>query len=189
MSEGFEAGFQDSDASIYELAASSVMSFYGDFVDGSPSDSLAIVSERTLPTDAVKAIRASADRLGYGSDGCAWITIRAKSRPSADSGKLASAGDAAGSASVPAPDRAAKLGDQDLKTLVEALDPIAVISTDAASAMALSRAYGQTVTLGTLATLNGRDVAPLPDFPLMLADDAGKQSAWRLMKRLRLGIG
>lgn len=158
-------GAIDEAGSVYEYAALSALALYGDFVIGSPSATLAIISEHPLPPEAKEALAASADRLGYGHDGCAWIVMRA----------MPSGGDAS------------VLGDNDLKTIVESLDPVAVIATDSFSARSLCRSCGQKPMINDFGIIGGRRCVLLGDFPLMLKEDGEKQRAWRLMKRLMIG--
>lgn len=155
----------EGEGSMFEHAARSVMALYGGFVKGRPDSSLLIVSEHRLPSDASEALKASADRLGYGRNGCAWVVLR---EPGADDAS------------------AARLGESDLRTIVEGVDPIAVIATDGTSARALCDAYGARASVDSMTRMNGRRVVLLGDFPSMLADDDAKQRAWRLLKRLSL---
>ena len=163
------ADFDDDESgSIYEYAARSALALYKDFVKGTPSATLAVISEHSLPPQAVSAIKASAERLGYGRDSCFWVAMRGDSREG--SGDVASV----------------KLGDQDLRTLLESVDPLSLIATDAFCAHALENAYGEPCQVNSVASVNGRPAVFLGDFPLMLQDEEGKQRAWHLMKALRL---
>ena len=163
------ADFDADDAgSIYEYAARSVLALYKDFVKGTPSATLGIVSEHPLPAEATEAVRASAERLGYGRDGCIWVTMRGNAPHTSGNAKPL------------------KIGEQDLRTIVESVDPLSLITTDAFSAHALARAYGEACNINSANRINGRPTVSLGDFPLMLKDDAEKQKAWHLMKTLRL---
>ena len=82
---------------------------------------------------------------------------------------------------------AAKLGDQDLRILIESIDPISVICTDAFSTQTISRAYDESCKVNTASLLNGRRFVSLGDFTRMLEDDDLKQKAWHLLKTLRVG--
>lgn len=165
MAEEAELDSADENASIYEYAARSVLMLYGDFVEGTPRSSLAIVSEHPLNTEAKKALRASADKLGYGREGCVWIVLRSDAKKGQGSEKL---------------------GETDLRTLLEGIDPVSVITTDASSLYTIGRAYDVQGKINDINRMNGRNVVALGDFTLMLQEDDSKQLAWRLMKSLQV---
>lgn len=152
------------EGSIYEYEARMTLMLYGDFVEGDAGSVLAIVSEHKLPLDAVNALRASADRLGYGREGCAWVVMRTESEGGGQE----------------------RLGDQDLRTIIEGIDPISVIATDSSSTRSISRAYGVEVPTNSVGRMNGRRFVGLGDFPLMLQEDGSKRRAWRLLRSLML---
>lgn len=165
MNFAYELDSADEDGSVYEYAARSVLSLYSDFVVGNPLCTLAILSAHPLDPSAREALRASADRLGYGRDACAWMIVRsepAKGRPSE------------------------KIGSADLKTLIEGLDPIALVATDVPALSALCHAYDTIVEINNTGRINGRTVVGLGDFSIMLESDESKQLAWRLLKRIQL---
>ena len=80
------------------------------------------------------------------------------------------------------------LGDVDLFTLVEGIDPLAVVATDAAAAARLARAYRQSVPADEACRIFCRNAVAFRDLESMLETPEGKQRAWALFKKLpRLG--
>ena len=147
----------DDGNNAYEFNAISVLQLYGEFVEGDPKRTLAIVSLSPLSKKARAALEASAERLGYGARACAWITLHID-------------GD--------------DLGPNDARTLFEGLDPCAIVTTDAEAAALLSRAYSKTLDLDAVNRAACRTVLALSDFEGALDDDEAKQRAWALLKRL-----
>lgn len=158
--DGFDGVGAADGCGVYGHAARSVLAKYAAFAEGSANCSLLVLSTGPLEADARTAICASAERLGYGKGGCAWAWT----------------GDAA----------TERLAGTDLVTLVEGLDPVGVIATDARALAALAEAYGEEATPNSIARMNGRWMVGLNGFEEMLRDSDAKQLAWRLMKRLQL---
>lgn len=68
--------------------------------------------------------------------------------------------------------------------MVEALDPLCVVSTDHAATEELARSYRVALPVDGMGRLWGRPCACLEDFPAQLATPAGKRKAWRVLKEL-----
>ena len=80
------------------------------------------------------------------------------------------------------------LGDVDLFTLVEGIDPLAIVATDAAAAARLARAYRQNIPVDEACRIFCRNGVAFRDLEGMLETPEGKQRAWALFKKLpRLG--
>ena len=80
------------------------------------------------------------------------------------------------------------LGDVDLFTLVEGIDPLAVVATDATAAARLARAYRQNIPVDEACRIFCRNGVAFRDLEGMLETPEGKQRAWALFKKLpRLG--
>ena len=78
-----------------------------------------------------------------------------------------------------------KLGAEDVRTIVEGLDPVALVACDAFAAETLSAAYRTPVTLDADNRLLGRTAIIFQDFEGMMNTPADKQRAWALLKKLR----
>ena len=78
-----------------------------------------------------------------------------------------------------------KLGAEDVRTIVEGLDPVALVACDAFAAETLSAAYRTPVTLDADNRLMGRTAVIFQDFEGMMNTPADKQRAWALLKKLR----
>lgn len=76
------------------------------------------------------------------------------------------------------------LSDADAFSVVEGLDPFALVIADAAAADACSRAYRAPIATPDKSRLLGRDVVAFADFAAMLETPQEKQRAWGLLKRL-----
>lgn len=155
----------DTKGSIYEYAARSVLCEFANFVDGTPNDTFAVISSHQLESKPREAMRASAERLGYGHDSCAWIVTNYE--PETDN-------------------PSEEISDSSLKTLIEGLDPIAIVTTDSSALKVLNTAYSKRLGLNDLGYFNGRKAVSLNDFTTMLESEESKQLAWYLLKNLKL---
>lgn len=99
-----------------------------------------------------------------------------------DAARTARRQDAGGQDASAAP--AAPLGKDDLFLVVEGIDPLRVVAADAASAGALAATYRQDVPLDAHCRLFGRDAIAFRQFESLLDDNAHKQKAWALLKKL-----
>ncbi len=147
------------DSNIYEVNALSVLNAYEDLIEGDTNSSVLVISAKPLSSQARKALEKSAEYLGYLSDAIAW-------------------------ALTALPDAALSLGTRDLHLLVEGLDPLFVIATDASSGELLGQAYGVKIAPDTLNRVLGRSVLCLKDFEGSLKNEDAKQRAWHLLKQL-----
>lgn len=179
-------------------------------VRGCANASLACVSSGPLPAEARDAVAASAERLGYGRENVAWI----ETTPAAEEEEAPAAGvagDAVGEGPAAAPAQAsgegaavsekepaaiataeadaadaAPLTELRLRTVVEGLDPVALVVADAAAAALLAEAYRQPVFCDHPNRLSARSVAAFTNFAALLEIPEGKQRAWSLLKELTL---
>lgn len=146
---------------IYEFNANSALLLYGTFVDGDPNCTLMVIGERTLDDTARNALIASSEKLGYGKSAIAWVSIGA--------------------------DEEQRIGAADLHTIVEALDPIGIVATDATAASMLSKAYSKQLKINVPNRVDCRTVVAFNEFSTMLASDEEKQKAWHALKSLKRG--
>lgn len=144
-------------SNIYAFDAARVLQEYLSFVRGDINCTVIVISEHALSDAAVDAIRKSVDKLGFGSDACAWVSLDAESHA---------------------------LSSDDVLEMVEGIDPISIVAADSVSAAALSIAYGSDVSTDAANRTNGRTVVAFRDFEKMLDDKDSKQVAWSLLKRL-----
>ncbi len=151
-------------SNIYSASAEEVHELFGDYLDGSGSCVVLALSERPLDETARTAIARSLDSFGYGADACLFATLLPID-PAVEGGEVA-------------------LDAQALFLLVEGLDPVCVISCDAASCEALGQAYRVTFELDAPARVFGRPAVAFRDLSALLASDDGKQRAWRILKAL-----
>lgn len=145
-------------------------------VQGCPNASLMCVSSGPLPAEARDAVAASAERLGYGRENVAWVEV-APAAGEEPATALPSAADATD---------AAPLTELQLRTIVEGLDPVALVVADAAAAALLAEAYRQPVFCDHPNRLSARSVAAFTNFAALLETPEGKQRAWSLLKELTL---
>lgn len=162
----------------YEINALGVLQLYGQFVDGDADSTLAIVSSQRLSARARAAIEASAERLGHRAEACAWVNLSGE-------GEAEGANSEAPDAQVPRealPEPA--LGAQDLLTLLEGLDPSAIIATDAPAVSLVSSAYETPMKMDAANRARCRTVVALADFEAAIDDSEAKQRAWRALKKI-----
>lgn len=141
--------------------AEAVLEEYSAHVTASPNASLLCLSSEVLPEEARAAITASAERLGYGRDNVAWVVIAAEDHPS--------------------------LAENGIRTIVEGIDPVALVVADSAAAALLAEAYKQPLFCDHPGRLAARSVAAFSNFEALMATPESKQKAWSLLKELALG--
>ena len=145
-------------SNMFEVTGESVLMLYGSHVTGAPTSTLLVLSETPLSETAFKALEKSAASLEFGIAPLARVVVET------DEGKL---------------------GAEDVRTIVEGLDPVALVACDAFAAEMLSAAYRTPVTLDAPNRLLGRTAVIFEDFEGLLTSDNGKQCAWALLKKLR----
>lgn len=143
---------------MFEVTGESVLTLYGSNVTGTPLSALMVVSETPVGEAALEALEKSAASLDFGSAPLALLVAES-------------------------PD--GKLGAEDVRTIVEGLDPVALIATDAFAAELLSAAYRTPLTLDAPNRLLGRTALIFEDFEALMETPETKQKAWALLKQLR----
>lgn len=143
---------------MFEVTGESVLTLYGANVTGTPLSALMVASETPLGEAALEALEKSAASLGFGSAPLALLVAES-------------------------PD--GKLGAEDVRTIVEGLDPVALIATDAFAAELLSAAYRTPLTLDAPNRLLGRTALIFEDFEALMETPETKQKAWALLKQLQ----
>lgn len=147
-------------SNIYEANGSLVWDLYADYVSGSRTTLACAIGSRKASEAAQHALESSMAALGYGG-APAFVTLDVDDIP---------------------------LGDVDLFTLVEGIDPLAIVATDAAAAARLARAYRQNIAVDEACRIFCRNGVAFRDLEGMLETPEGKQRAWALLKKLpRLG--
>lgn len=152
-----DIGSHAGEGGVYEFNALGVLQLYGQFVEGGPNCTLAVVSRSPLGQKARSALEASAERLEYGRDACVWVTLS---------------------------DGECELGAADLRTLLEGLDPSGIVAADADAAAMLAKAYSTSLKMDAANRAFCRTVVALHDFESMIEDDGDKRLAWAALKKL-----
>ena len=143
---------------MFEVTGESVLMLYGSQVTGKPASALLVLSETSLGEAARAALEKSAVSLEFGGAPLAFAIVEGPE---------------------------GSLGAEDVRTVVEGLDPVALVATDAFAAELLSAAYRTPLTLDSDNRLLGRTAIIFEDFEGLLTSDDGKQKAWALLKKLR----
>lgn len=73
---------------------------------------------------------------------------------------------------------------EDVFALVEGLDPLCLVATDQDAARAYARACRHEFPLEQATRVFGREARAFESLDELLADEAGKQRAWRLLKSI-----
>ena len=133
-----------------------ISSFPGVF-SGSEDALFCVVSSNALSVQAHEALVASAQRLGYHAKQLAFITLNAS--PCA-------------------------VTPQDLLSVLEALDPLAVVLTDHQASEMASSAYNIPLTLEQREFLLGHGCCCFESFEELLSTSQNKQRAWACLKTL-----
>ncbi|MEC4272004.1 hypothetical protein VJ923_02355 [Adlercreutzia sp. R25] len=145
-------------SNMFEVTGESVLTLYGSHVTGAPTSTLLVISGTALNETAREALEKSAASLGFGTAPLALATMETAE---------------------------GKLGAEDVRTIVEGLDPVALVATDTSATKALSAAYRTPVTLDEANRLLGRTAVVFQDFESLMKTPADKQRAWALLKKLR----
>ena len=100
-------------SNIFEVTGESVLMLYGSHLTGAPTSTLLVLSVTPLGDAALEALEKSAASLEFGAAPLARVVVET------DEGKL---------------------GAEDVRTIVEGLDPVALVACDAFAAETLSAA-------------------------------------------------
>lgn len=142
-----------------------ISSFPGVF-SGSEDALFCVVSSSALSAQAHEALVASAQRLGYHVKQLAFITLNASQASTEE--------DPSSCAVTP----------QDLLSVLEALDPLAVVLTDHQTSEMASSAYNIPLTLEQREFLLGHGCCCFESFEELLSTPQSKQRAWTCLKTL-----
>lgn len=151
---------------MYEVTLEETWELFAPYLFGARTAPVCVVSTSKLGDVAQSALESSATALGYGSASCTYVVLEGTS-------------DSATSTTGTAP-----LDSQALFLLVEGLDPLVLVATDAKATQALSATYRQKVSLNSACRLFGRDAVAFKAFEPMLNNAQDKQAAWALLKKL-----
>lgn len=151
-------------SNMYEVNAASTLAVYCDFVQGTGREVALAISLRTLSPAARNALVKSLAALGYGREACAWVSLSSESDEE----------------NVTEP----QLGAYDLMSIVEGLDPLAIVTADERSCALLGHAYRHDPPSDSSTRIMGRPCVCFRDLEAMLKSEDGKQRAWALLKKL-----
>ena len=139
---------------MYEELATSFLEVYGDLVEGTVEQSVWVVSDRPLSAEARHALAVSFENFGYGTQACGYIISQQS------------------------------LGANDLRTIIECVDPIILVVADASTAALINSAYRANLPENQTSRLMGRDVVMCSSIEELLQTPEGKQRLWALLKKL-----
>ena len=164
-------------SSIYSTERNNALDTYADFVyacsdsvkngQGAAGEyecdfSFGVVSNNPLGSAALNALVASAEKLGYSKFACFFIALHAENK---------------------------RLTDQELFTLLESIDPHALVISDNAASQAAAEAYKPAVSAplqtDAFQRILGRDAVVFRSFEELLETPQKKQRAWALLKELK----
>lgn len=157
---------------LYGTYRAAAFKQHPDHLSGAPNGLICALSSLPLGPDATNALTKSFETLGYGPDPCTFVTLQ--SRASSHVGMEGEAG-------LPPKDT---LNPQDLFSLLEAVDPVILVSCDQQATSLLSSAYRIALPPFGSAKIFGRFGCFLPGLSTMLATDKGKQQVWAHLKAL-----
>ena len=151
-------------SNIYGAGAASIFELFGDYVEGD-AGSAALVLGSKRPSDAsLIALDKSFAAFGYGVDAFSIATTKPLDT-SVEGGDI-------------------PLDPQALFLLVEGLDPLLLICTDAEATELVCLAYRSKFEQDAAAHVLGRPAVMFHDLDALMESDAGKQKAWKLLKSL-----
>lgn len=148
--------------SLYErIARTHIAAFNKGCIGGyeGPENAAALVVCTKQPSETAHgALEASFARLGYGAGSLGWVRT-GRSDEGENERNL-------------------------LFELIEAIDPLCVVSLSREGATLLSRSYNTPLALEAKTLLLGRECCCFDDFEALLSTEAGKHKAWKLLKSL-----
>ena len=143
-------------SNIYGANGQAALDLYSDYVSEGGSTLACVVSAHPLSDAARDAAESSMAALGYGRE-ATFVVLTVDD---------------------------ITLSDQDLFSLLEGMDPLVVVATDAPTAAALSHAYRTDMKPGEACRLFGRDAVAFRDLESLLSTPEDKQRAWALFKKI-----
>lgn len=161
----------------YERMRLQALEPYAAFVNTPQPGAVAVVgsSVETLANPPLRtALTASVERFGYTLADIAWISR--ETRGAHGDAQDDMQGDMQGE------NTAGALDDKALLTIIEAIDPIALIICDEESARACAHAYRTSINLDYATTILIRPCACFTNLVFLLDTQSGKQRAWHILK-------
>lgn len=153
----------------YERMRLQALEPHAAFIDSPQPGAIAVVgsSVETLANPSLRtALTASVERFDYTLADISWISRETTSVQASTQGD----------------NSAGALDDKALLTVIEALDPIALIICDEESARACAHAYRTSINLDCATTLLIRPCACFTNLVFLLDTQSGKQRAWHILK-------
>lgn len=141
-------------SNLYETPRLSACTAFSDYLSGSLAAAVCIISTHALTQQATEALTKSFTSKGYSQNDITWICHEEK------------------------------LSASEVLTLIEVLDPLALVSTDHASSELLAQAYRTRISLDSFNSILVRPAACFSNFERMLTRSDTKQIAWSLLKLL-----
>lgn len=145
-------------SNIFEVTGESVLTLYASNLTGTPASSLMVVAQKPLSDTARGALEKSAASLEFGDAPLAMAVVES-------------------------PEGA--LGSEDVRTIVEGIDPVALVVADASAAELVSAAYRAPLLIDDRNRLLGRTAVMFQDFEALMETPESRQRAWALLKKLR----
>lgn len=152
--------------SAYGAGAVEIAELFADYLEGGAERLAFALSSQRVDDVSRNAIEKSLASFGYPAESCTYATMLPQN-PNVEGGDI-------------------PLDPQALFTLIEGLDPLLVIATDADAATALAQAYRIEFPAveAAPARVFGRPAAIFQNLPTLLQTESGKQKAWRALKSL-----
>ncbi len=157
------------ESNMYNISAQEVLAAYAPLLQGTGNETLLAISTHPLDDTCRGALVKSAVALGYGEGSVAFAITH---------GQLDT--------------MAVDAGFRDVYSIVEGLDPLAIVAADRAVSALLGEAYRCEVPLDNHCRVMGRTVVAFASLPELMAQPAtdtqpaGKQVVWNLLKALKL---
>ncbi len=146
--------------SLYSAAAQEVFELFDDYIEGAFDRPFLVVCSQELDDAATTAIEKSLAALGFASPAYSLVRLDPEEAPCA-------------------------LDEQAALLLIEGIDPLHVICTDARAGDVLGKAYRTKLAPNAVVRLWGRTGVAFDDLGALIGTEAGKRTAWELLKALR----
>lgn len=146
--------------SLYSAAAQEVFDLFDDYIEGVFDRPFLVVCSQTPGDAATTAIEKSLTVLGFTAPAYSLVQLNPTAATCA-------------------------LDDQAALLLIEGIDPLHVICTDAGTTDVLSKAYRTKLELNAVVRLWGRTGVAFENLDTLINTETGKRTAWELFKALR----
>ncbi len=173
---------------LFETSRERVWNAFHDYLEGSTIGAFVIVSSHALSTKAKAALLNSSKALGYDTLNTTLFTLHPEPQAAIHGttpSSIKAKDDPEQTTHINANSATSTLEPQEIFRIIESLDPLCIVVTDAAATKEITNAFHARLEPETSTTLLGHYCCCFSDFERMLSLETTKQQAWALLKTLK----